>query len=386
MRSQGTGPRLLVVAGGPRSTASSRHRLWHYRPFLEADGVRLTWIEYGGGRPGAPPLTALRHRARFLRRLLLESWGHDVVLVQKVLPPLALVRAWQRLGARVVYDFDDALHEHFSWGESAAVAASRKRRFDRMLAAADHVVAGSPPLAAYAREKARDVSILYPALERDRFADGQAEGDPEAPVVGWIGNRASQAYLGRIDAVLARVLADHPRARFLACTAPRPGLSPELDARTDFAPWSETAERDAVASFDVAVSPLGDEPWSRSRGGRVSVLLSLAGGVPVVASPGGGLEELDAAARADGIEGGLLFASNAGAWEAHLRRLLGSPAERERRGRAARALVESRLLADVQYPSFRRAVLGDAVSGGEGRRVSSGEHGPERPAGRAGGR
>ena len=354
------GTRLLVVAGGPRTTASSRHRLWYYRPFLEADGVQVRWIEYGGGAAGTPGLTALRQRLAFLGRLLGRSWGHDVVLVQKVLVPAGLVRAWKRGGARVVYDFDDALHERFTHGEGAARARARKRRFDAMLALADQVIAGSPPLAEYARTLAPAVEVLYPSLERGRFADAApaAHRAADSTVVGWIGNRASQAYVARIAPVLSEVLAEHPGSRFMVCSSAPPALPPALLERTDFVPWSEAAELEAVRAFDVAISPLDEEAWSRSRGGRVSVLLSLAGGVPVVASRGGGLDELDARGRAEGIEGGLVFAEGEAAWSEHLRRLLRSPELRARRGAAARALVDRWVWADVQYPRFRRAVLG----------------------------
>jgi glycosyltransferase involved in cell wall biosynthesis len=86
------------------------------------------------------------------------------------------------------------------------------------------------------------------------------------------------------------------------------------------------------------------------------VLLSLAAGVPVVAAPGGGLEEL--VRRAGQSEPGLVFAGDGSEWADHLTRLLADRDERARRSAAARALIDQQIWADVQYPKFKKAVLG----------------------------
>lgn len=347
-----SGPRLLVIAGGPRSTASTRHRLWNYRPFLEGDGIDVTWVEYRGGRV-ASPLTALAHRMGFVSDLLWATRGQDVVLVQKVLPPAFLFRRWKAMGARIVYDYDDALYARAVTGEREGVWRRRKARFETALAAADVVLAGSPPLATYARERAPRVEVMYPSLDRHRF--------PEAPVrpatsgglrVGWVGNDQSQVYLRALAPVLGPVLAQRPEVRLAVCSSVRPDLPGELASRVDFIPWSEEGELEAVRSFDLAISPLGDEEWSRARGGRVSVLLSMAAGVPVVASPGGGVDELA------GEDGGVCFADDPEAWQTCLGRLLDDADARTRMGAQARATIAREIWADVQYPRLREILFG----------------------------
>ena len=354
----GRARRVLVVAGGTRATASTRHRLWNYRPFLEREGVELDWIEYTGGRLESAA-AALSARLRFLWELGRRAGERDVILVQKVLPPIPLVRRWRRAGARVVYDFDDALYERFEWGETEVQAAQRKRRFDAMLAAASHVTTGSPPLADYARGLNAAVDVFYPSLERARFDALPARRTGGGPVIGWVGNDQSQIYLKALEPVLADVMARHPGARLRVCSSRLPDL-PTLPAdRVELVPWSEAGELAAVASFDVAVSPLASDKWSQARGGRVSVLLSLAAGVPVVAAPGGGLEELAKGDPRGQAEPGLQFARGADEWRARLDGLLSDPGERERRGRAARALIDSSIWADVQWPRFRAVIFGE---------------------------
>ncbi|MDP2956152.1 MAG: glycosyltransferase family 4 protein [Longimicrobiales bacterium] len=345
-------PRLLVVAGGLRTTASTRHRLWNYRPFLEADGADLTWIEYGGGRESSF-LRALALRVGFVRDLLRTASHQDVVWVQKVLPPAYFFHRWKASGARVVYDFDDALFARAVTGESETTWRKRKARFDLALASADVVVAGSPPLGDYARGRGAQVEVMYPSLERSRFPDRTRAPRPAGgEVVGWVGNDQSQIYLRALEPVLVDVLRDRPGVRLAVCSSVRPALCPELLERLDFIPWSEDAELTAASGFDLAVSPLGHEAWSRARGGRVSVLLSMAAGAPLVASPGGGLTELA------GEDGGVLFADNPETWRRNLVRLLDDAGERERLGRQARAVVDRGIWADVQYPRLKEVLFG----------------------------
>ena len=349
------GRRMLVVAGGTRATASTRHRLWNYRPYLERDGVSLTWVEYTGGRIESPA-AAFAARARFLLALARNARARDVVLVQKVLPPITLLQSWRRRGCRVVYDFDDALFERFELGETERRAARRRRRFDAVLDEASHVIAGSPPLAEYARSRNPSMDVFYPSLERERFRALPRRKGSGGPVIGWVGNDQSQVYLQALEPVLAAVMAAYPAALLRVCSSGLPALPTLPRDRVQLVPWSEQRELEAVASFDVAVSPLASDPWSQARGGRVSVLLSLAAGVPVIAAPGGGLEEL---VRHGGqSEPGLVFARDGSAWADHLTRLLGNRDERVRRSAAARELIDQQIWADVQYPRFKRAVLG----------------------------
>ena len=347
--------RLLVVAGGTRITASTRHRLWSYRPYLERDGVSLTWVEYTGGRIESAAV-AFAARVRFLLALARNADARDVVLVQKVLPPIALLRRWRSLGCRVVYDFDDALFEQFEWGETEGQAARRRRRFDGVIDAASHVIAGSPPLAEYACRRNSSVDVFYPALERERFQTLARRKESGGPVIGWVGNDQSQVYLRALEPVLGAVMAAHPSARLRVCSSGLPELPTLPGDRVELVPWSEQRELEAVASFDVAISPLGRDRWSQARGGRVSVLLSLAAGVPVIASPGGGLEEL--VQHGGQSEPGLLFARDGAEWISHLARLLSDPVERASRSASARALIDQHIWADVQYPRFKKAVLG----------------------------
>jgi len=79
----------------------------------------------------------------------------------------------------------------------------------------------------------------------------------------------------------------------------------------------------------------------------------MASGVPVVASPGGGVSELA------GDDGGVAFADDPETWRAQLARLLDDAGERRRLGARARAVIDAGIWADVQYPRLKRILFGD---------------------------
>ena len=347
-----TKPSLLVVAAGTRAAASTRHRLWNYRDALERDFAPLRWIEYGGPEGWSPAAVCKRVAC------MVGAWqgasSSDVVLIQKLLFPGAVVHAWKSLGARIVYDLDDALYAPAPTGEAPAAAAARRRRLDDTLQLADQVVVGSEPLRRYASQRNSSVTVVYPSLDSRRFRDfpGPQRAPSEAFRVGWIGHDRNLHYLAPLAGALASVAEEVPGFQLVVCSSKAPSLPPLPPDRIAFVPWSEENELRALASMDAAVSPMGRDAWSQGRGGRVSVLNSMAAGLPVVLEIGGGVEEL----IRDGESA--LVADSPADFRTHLLALAQDPAYGRRVGAAARAVVEQRVWSHVQYPRLRAAVAG----------------------------
>lgn len=346
-----TKPSLLVVAAGTRQAAGTRHRLWNYRDALEQDFSPLRWVEYGGPEGWSP--AAARKRVSCLLRAWKGARASDVVLIQKLLFPGAVVNAWKSSGTRIVYDFDDALYARAHSDEAPSAAASRRRRLSATLGLADQVIVGSEPLKRYAVQQNSNVAVIYPSLDARRFRDfpRRKRASSDDPFrVGWIGHGRNLRYLAPLAGVLASLAEELPGFEFVVCSNERPRLDPLPPSRVAFLPWSEENELRALASMDAAVSPMAGDAWSQGRGGRVSVLNCMAAALPVALQKGGGVEDL---AR-DGES--VLFADSPAGFRDHLLRLAADPSYARRVGAAARSMIEERIWSHVQYPRLRAAI------------------------------
>jgi hypothetical protein len=102
----------------------------------------------------------------------------------------------------------------------------------------------------------------------------------------------------------------------------------------------DSTEPADVASFDIGVMPLPDNPWTRGKCG-FRLLLYGACGVASVASPVGANRDI----LVDGETG--FFASNEDEWTARLTALVDDGSLRRRLGQAARRRVEEAYSPDI---------------------------------------
>ncbi len=308
--------RVLFLTHPPQ-TPSARTRILPYLPLLRNDGIEAE-------RADLPDGLAARWR------LLRSCPDYDVVVHQKRLLPAWQFRALRRRAKRLVYDFDDPMIYSRKDGR-VALSATRRKRFQEILRIADAVVvhSGSEPLA---REYgARDVHVIPTPIALERWRPKESWASSRL-MVGWCGTSANLPNLEEIAPAL--------RGRRVRLLADRPAAIPGADV--DFVPWTLEGEPEAVRSFDVAVAPLPDDPWSRTKM-PYKILTYFAAGVPVVASRRGAIETV----VRDG-ENGLL----AGDWTEALRRLEDEPL-RGRLGAAGRRTVEDGFTVERCYRKLR---------------------------------
>jgi glycosyltransferase involved in cell wall biosynthesis len=270
----------------------------------------------------------------------------DVVLLARKLFTWAELRALRASARRLVYDFDDAVMFRDPF-RGRPVSHVRRRRFRHAVRSADLVTAGNAYLLDLAEEDApKTRKLLAPTpVDTSRYAPGPS---PHAGLrVGWIGSRATRAYLDLVEPGLRRVcesrgdvvvavMADAPPSQFA-------GLPFE------FTPWSETGELAFLRSLDVGLMPLSDDPFSRGKCG-FKLLQYMACGVPAVASPVGvNVEICD-----DGRTAAL--AASPDHWAPAILRIADDPAAARATAAAARARVEERWSARVLGPRFAAAL------------------------------
>jgi glycosyltransferase involved in cell wall biosynthesis len=349
--------RVLFLTLGGDGEPSSRFRVLQLLPALERLGIEAAWrplagpryVELGQGLRRLPaPLRAAWVGAHFALRVarrsrdLWQARRHDVLFVQKETFPFGLERLIPRLGLRVVYDFDDAVHLRSGLPDGrgpglrrlADAILGRERALPRLLERASAVVAGNEVLAAWARRHQQRVVVVPTCVDVDAYAPAPLRR--QGPLtVGWFGAPANAVYLEPLRPVF-QTLARRGGFRLRLHGATRfecPGVRIECVGWKRYASVAE--EVSDLHAFDVGIMPLPDTPYAAGKC-ALKAIQYMACGIPVVASPVGIAPQV----VGEGECG--FLARTPEEWLDRLARLLADPELRERLGRAGRSRVRER--------------------------------------------
>ena len=325
---------------------AQRFRFEQYIPALEAAGWQCELSPVVSAADDAPIYSpghaaakarvfagALLTRLRDVRRVR----AFDVVFVSRE----ALMINWGGIeallagsGARLVYDFDDALwlQGHATAGGPWSWLRGGAPKLPGILRRADLVLAGNDYLADYARAFASRVEVMPTTVDTATHRPLPRPPNP-LPVIGWSGSPSTVPYFDALTPALMRVrdaLGGQVRFRLFGDASYRNAalaLSGE--------PWRLETEVADTAALDIGLMPLPEDAWTRGKCG-FKALLYMACGVPAVVSPVGVNREI----VADGVNG--MWADGEDAWVAALTRLARDPGTRARLAAAGRRTVEER--------------------------------------------
>jgi glycosyltransferase involved in cell wall biosynthesis len=251
----------------------------------------------------------------------------DAVLLQRSLPPPYLTAALRRHARHLVFDFDDAVWLRDSYAPKGFVSRKRAARFQAIIAAADHVVAGNRYLAG--RVAGVPVTVIPTCVDPAQYPVA-AHATPGVTLA-WVGSQSTLRGLDRFRPTLEEIGRAVPGARLRVVSDATLALD---HLPVEFVPWSSAGEVAALAGADVGVAWVPDDPWSRGKCG-LKVIQYQAAGLPVVANPVGVQAKL--------VRGGRTgyLATTADEWVAAVRKLAADPALRRRLGAAGRQQVEA---------------------------------------------
>jgi glycosyltransferase involved in cell wall biosynthesis len=336
-------------------------RSFQYLPWLQAVGISVTSApffsnEYVRGLQGNKKSKSEVVRAFSIRlRTLLASDSFDLLWIEKeALPwvPSWLESALLPKSIPYVLDYDDAVFHYYDQHRSSLVRGLLADKHPALMRGAALVVAGNAYLAEFARQAgAKRVEIVPTVIDLDRYpvAGCTARGlATAAPLVGWIGQRSTASFLMPYKHVFERLTASG-QARFGAIGIDAQSLGLPMESIA----WSEQTEAASIASFDIGIMPLVDEPFERGKCGY-KLIQYMACGLPVVASPVG----VNCQIVEHGVNG--FLADTPEQWEQALRTLLADPGLRQRMGQAGRAKVEREYCIQVTGPRMAALLQSDA--------------------------
>ena len=352
---------VLLLSRYARRGPSSRIRTYQFLDDLSRRGFEVTVApllgndylidRFGGRLPN--PLAILRAYARRLAWLL-EIRRYDLIWIEIELMPWLppwLEQLMARIGIPFVVDYDDAWFHRYNQQRWWLVRRLLGDKINRVMRAADLVIAGNQYLADHAWSiGARNVAIVPTAVDTDRFEPPAVARSERPFTVGWIGSPASTGYLDLVRPVLTRLTRDEScRVVLVGATE---GWGNDLPA--ELHRWSEDSEVADVQNFDVGISPLADGSIEQGKCGY-KTLQYMACGRPVVVSPVG--VHLDLVKS--GVTG--FFAGTTEDWMDRILLLRRDSKLRENMGIAAREFVVEKYSVHVWAPILAGYLSGVAA-------------------------
>jgi hypothetical protein len=312
-----------------------RYRLEAFLPALAARGMTVA----------TEPL-----RRGFLERTrqLARARHADLVILQRKLMSAVQIGILRAAARRIVFDLDDAMFHREHGKGNRYVRWKLAARFWATVRAADMVVVGNDYLRQHTAahiDPAR-VHVVPTCVDPARYPLARHEAVGACARLVWIGQRAVLQGMAGAGPCLS---AAGRRLPGLALRMICDTHVPMENLQVEYRPWSSASEAGDLASADIGVSWLADNPYNRGKCG-LRTLQYMAAGLPVVANRIGVAERL----VIHGETGYL--ASTPDEWADAIARLAENPALRRRMGAAGRRLVEERYSVGVWAPQFAALV------------------------------
>lgn len=297
-----------------------RYRISAFRPHWESAGHSLS-------------IRALPRGIWARLRALAAVGSADVVVLQRKLLSRVEVALLRRNARRLVFDFDDALWLRDSHSGKGFTSSKRARRFQAIVRAADAVVAGNSILAAEAGSRA---TVIPTCINLGSYPVHSAKISAPIQLV-WIGSSSTLKGLELQRELWDAVGTAIPGVRLKVICDRFPHFA---NLPVDAVPWNDATEAEELASADIGIAWVPDDPWSRGKC-ALKLLQYHAAGLPVIANPVGVQAEIIRPG-----ENGFL-ATTPDEWIRSIRTLADDADLRQRLGTAGREQVRTSYSVEV---------------------------------------
>lgn len=310
--------KVLFMALGDRSVASSRARVYSYLPYLTDNMIRSLVIQYTPSWQCGKILSIKKQNlpGKIVSKIystcavsifLMVAPFFDVVYIQKVVLSKFTMAVLRLLKKNIIFDFDDAIHLH--------------RDIGYLLKGASCVVVSNSYLRKEAMRYNDRVYTLISPVSVDYINSGKESGIVS---VGWLGSPESSKYLGSLITVFKSLGERFSNVRIELMGAAKDEKF--IASGAAISNWSLAGEKEFLRRIDIGIMPLEDDDWSRGKGGY-KILQYMAAGIPSVVSPVGVNKEI--------VEPGLtgFFAVSEAEWFSEISKLVEDSELRRRMGK-----------------------------------------------------
>lgn len=316
--------RVAALTSG-RNTPGSRFRVRQFIDPLAAHGVVVSehWPIVSKFMPAPgwarPSVDVMKSVMRLPG--IVSARRSDVAWLQREFVPAK--HTWERFaGPRQLFDVDDAI-----W------LTGRDSFSEEIAANSFGVIAGNDFIADHYRPVARRVWVVPTSVDTEVWKPVPVR--PTGPwIIGWMGTSSNLGYLVELDEMLGQFLGRHENALLLVVCDRSPKFRHVPRRQLRFVRWSPSIEVSMMQQMSVGLMPLPPTEWALGKC-AFKMLLYMAGGIPVIASPVG---VCDLLLRADRVG---VAARTPDEWYGALSRLNEDREFAASAGRAGRKLVDA---------------------------------------------
>jgi glycosyltransferase involved in cell wall biosynthesis len=315
-----------------KDAPSTKWRLLQFMPHFEKAGVTCAVEEMPAG------LVARLSQAK-------RAGGYDVTVLQKRLLPKMILNRLRKNAKALIFEFDDVVTLKRDDEGSIRESPTKDRRFRRTVRVADAVITTNETLAEHARRNGADperVHVLPTVIDLARWQPRTPSADVKEVTIGWMGTPSNLRSVEIVRTPLTRLCRRYEGLKVKVVCESTIALE---GVRLIHQPFSPDFEVSDVRSFDIAIAPLVEDPWTR---GKVStkLLAYFGAGLPVVASD----VNANRIYIKDGVNGYLV--GTLGQWEEKLSKLIDDPELRRTVGGRARESAEKEFSLSAALPRY----------------------------------
>lgn len=265
---------------------------------------------------------------------LKKAGEYDIIFIAReamMLSSTRFERAFAQSGAKVIYDFDDAIwlndtshaNRFFAW-------MKKPEKIEKSIAYAHLVFAGNEYLAEYARKFNSHVMVVPTTIDTDEYARIPIQRKSDHIIIGWSGSITTIKHFEFAIPFLIKLKEKFDDRIAIKVIGDGTYRNEALDIQG--IAWNKQDEVKELSEMDIGIMPLPDDPWARGKCG-LKGLQYMALGIPTIMSPVGVNTEI----IQHGVNG--FLASDTEQWVDVITRLIESRELREQIGEAARKTV-----------------------------------------------
>ncbi|MBI5360908.1 MAG: glycosyltransferase family 4 protein [Planctomycetes bacterium] len=260
--------KILFLGRGGNHPAT-RYRITQYLDYLKQNGIEYALEFFPAGFFG-------------WLRLVRLAGNYNAVFIQKKRIGNFWLWLFRRRGCKIIYDIDDAVMFNSS-RHSSPDSPGRMKRFVKMVRASDFVIAGNKYLRSLVEPHNKNCAVMPTTIDMKKYPakDYESTGTG-ACTIGWIGGGKSIVFLNEIMPVLEDLAGRFDIRLKIVCNTFTESGRLEIIKKQ----WKEEEEAADILTFDIGLSPLPDDPWSKGKC-ATKLLQCMAAGIPTVSSNAG---------------------------------------------------------------------------------------------------